>query len=237
MKTIGMIGSVTWQATIEYYRIINETVGRKLGGHHSAKIVMACTDFEDLSGHARAKDWDGVAELITREGEKLEKAGADFFIVCANTLHKIAEDVLSKVRIPMLHIVEATAESIEKKGLKKVSLLGTRFTMEDGFYQRVMDKHGIDIMVPDEADRTFIHNSIFDEFSLGVFSDETRKAYLRIIDSQIAQGAEGVILGCTEIPLLIQQEHVSIPVFDTTRIHAEAAVTRALSEDKHQPSI
>lgn len=229
MKTIGMIGSVSWQATIEYYRIINETVTKRLGGHHCARIVMACADFEDLSGPARADDWDGVAEVLTAQVQKLEKAGADFFIICANTLHKVSDKILTGVRIPMLHIVEATAESIKKKGLTKVSLLGTRFTMEDGFYQRVMDKYGIEILVPEKADRTFIHDSIFDELSLGVFSEKTRQTYLKIIATQIEEGAEGIILGCTEIPLLIQQGHVSAPILDTTRIHAEAAVNMALS--------
>lgn len=229
MKTIGMIGSVSWQATIEYYRIINETVTTRLGGHHCARIVMACADFEDLSGPARADDWDGVADVLTTQVRKLEKAGADFFIICANTLHKVSDKILAQVEIPMLHIVEATAESINKQGLKKVSLLGTRFTMEDGFYQRVMDKHGIEILVPEKTDRDLIHDSIFDELSLGVFSEKTKKEYLRIIDSAIERGAEGVILGCTEIPLLIHQKDVSVPVLDTTRIHAEAAANSALA--------
>lgn len=230
MKTIGMIGSVSWHATIEYYRIINETFANRLGEHHCAKLIMACTDFEDLYQLAKKDNWDEVANILADEVKKLEKGGADFFLICANTMHKIADKIASKVGIPILHIVETTSEKIKERKIGTVSLLGTAPTMEDGFYQKIMDKHNIEIMVPDKIDRQFIHNSIFEELTQGKLLERTRKEYIRIVRSQIDKGAEGLILGCTEIPLLIKQEHIPIPIFDTTEIHAKAAAEKAIEE-------
>lgn len=228
MKTIGVIGSVSWHATVEYYKIINETVGRRLGGNHCAKLVMACADFEDLISLAKGNKWNEIADLLTKNVKTLENGGADFFIICANTIHKIAERITEQVGIPILHIVEVTAQKIKEQKIKKVSLLGTSFTMEDGFYHKIMDKYGIEIMVPDNADRQFIHASIFGDLAQGKIQESTRKEYIRIINSEADKGAEGLILGCTEIPLLIRQEHVSVPIFDTTQIHAQAAAEMAL---------
>jgi len=228
MKTIGMIGSVSWQATIEYYRIINEMTTKRLGGLHSAKLIIACKDFEELVQFAKDNDWDGMANSIAKEVQKLEKSGADFFLICANTLHKITDRIAAQVGIPILNIVEVTAQKVKEKNIKKVALLGTSFTMEDGFYQKIMDKYGIEIIVPDKTDRQYIHDSIFKELNFGLLKETTRREYIRIIESQIKREVEGIILGCTEIPLLIKQEHVSIPIFDTTSIHAEAAAELAL---------
>ncbi|MBF0104133.1 MAG: amino acid racemase [Deltaproteobacteria bacterium] len=229
MKTIGILGSVTWQATIEYYRIINEIVANKLGGHHCAKIVMTCTDFENLVQLAKTNKWDEMASMLTKEVQKLEKSGADFFLICSNSIHKIAEKITTQVSIPILHIVEVTAQKIQELKIQKTALFGTNFTMEDGFYHKIMDKYGIEIMVPDKPDRHFIHNSIFEELAYGKFQESTKKEYIRIIQSQVDKGAEGLILGCTEIPLLMRQVDVHIPIFDTTQIHAVAAAHMALA--------
>lgn len=229
MKTIGMVGSVSWQATIEYYRIINEEVGARLGGHHCAKIVMACADFEILVNLAVEKRWEELAGALAEQVHKLKAAGADFGIICANTMHKFADGIEADVGLPLVHIVEETAKAIVEPGMKKAALLGTVMTMEDGFYQERMARHGIEIVVPEAPDRQFIHRNIIEELTRGIFSPEAKKKYLAIVDSLMLRGAEGVILGCTEIPLLIHQKDISLPLFDTTAIHARAAVAAALA--------
>lgn len=228
MKTIGMVGGVSWQATIEYYRIINEEVGQKLGGHHSAKIVMACADFDVLVSLAVEKRWDDLERALVEQVRKLGAAGADFIVICANTMHKFAQGIERDVGIPILHIVDETAKAIAERGMKKAALLGTAITMEDGFYQERMGRHGIEIIVPEKPDREFIHRNIIDELTRGIFSPEAKKRYLTVADSLARRGAEGVILGCTEIPLLLRQEDAAIPLFDTTAIHARAAAAEAL---------
>jgi aspartate racemase len=228
MKTIGMIGSVSWQATLEYYRIINEDVAKALGGHHCAKIYMACMDFEELVVLSKDKNWDKMADVLTCQVKKLEENGADFFLICANTIHKVADKIAAKVNIPIIHIVDETAKEIKAKGIEKLSLLATVYTMEDSFYQDIMNRYGIEIMVPEKSDREFINKSIYAELVHGKILAETKKEYLKIIKSQIQQGAKGLILGCTEIPLLIKQGDVSIPIFDTTSIHAHAAAKAIL---------
>jgi aspartate racemase len=228
MKTIGLVGGTSWQSTAEYYRIINKTVGNELGGHHSAKIIMSSIDYDPIPKLAHQKDWKGVENILVREARRLEESGADFFLLCANTLHKVAENVAGAVNIPLLHIVDATAKEIKKSGLEKLGLLGTRFTMEDGFYQKTLSKYGIETMIPDESDRAEIHHIIFDELTIGIISDKSLNKYTKVIESLAKSGAQGVILGCTEIPLLIQEEHVTVPIFDTTKIHSVAAAEMAM---------
>ena len=228
MKTIGLIGGTSWHSTITYYRIINETVAAKLGGHHSAKIIMSSVDYDSIAGFAHNNDWNGIRDLLSNEAKKLEDAGADFFLICANTLHKVADDVSRKVKIPLLHIVDATAREIKKNGIKKIGLIGTMFTMEDVSYGSRLANHGLKTIVPDGPARKEMHDIIFNELTKGILTDESRKNYIKIIDSLAKNGAQGVILGCTEIPLLIQEEHVKIPIFDTTKIHSIAAAEMAL---------
>lgn len=228
MKTIGLIGGTSWHSTITYYRVINETVAQKLGGHHSAKIIMSSVNYESIAKLAHDNDWKGITTLLSGEAKKLEDAGADFFLICANTLHKVADDVSSKVNIPLLHIVDATAGEIKKNNIKKVGLLGTTFTMEDASYGKRLSQHGLETIIPDEAARREIHNIIFNELTKGIFTQDSRNKYIKIINSLNINGAQGIILGCTEIPLLIGQEHVPTPIFDTTKIHSVAAAETAI---------
>lgn len=231
MKKIGMIGGASWHSTIDYYRIINEEIGRRIGGYHSADLVMACPDFDLIAECAKSGDLSPVTDVLWAEAKRLEVAGADFFMICSNTLHKIAEEVAADVNIPILHIVDAVAGEINKNGLKKVLLLGTKCTMEDGFFQDRAGKHGIEIVVPSEKDRTLVDKVVFEELVFNKIVDSSRNEFVRIISAQANQGAQGVILGCTEIQMLIKQENVAIPIFDSTTIHAMAAVDMALSLD------
>lgn len=228
MQTIGLIGGMSWQSTAQYYKLINEMVNQKLGGHHSAKILLASVDFQELCNASSKYDWGTVAQVITQAAQSLEKAGADFFLICANTTHKVAPQVTAQVQIPFLHIIDATAQAIKTQDVKKVALLGTKPTMSDGFYQNYMAKHQIEILSPEADDQEIVHKIIFEELIYGKLLENSRKEYLRIIATLASKGAQGVIAGCTEIPLLIQQKDVSLPFFDTTKIHAEAAVQRAL---------
>lgn len=231
MKTIGMIGGSSWKSSTEYYRIVNEAVSERLGGHHSCQCLMFSIDFDGFSRMQHEARWDEAADVFIDAARRLEKGGADFFIMCANTPHKMAEQVQNSVSIPLLHIADVTGEAIRESGLSRVGLLGTKFTMEQDFIKgRLSDKFGIEAIVPDERDRDSVHRVLYDELCLGIINEESRKLYVEIIDRLKGSGAEGVILGCTEIPLLIRQEHVSIPVFDTTEIHALAAVDYALSQ-------
>lgn len=228
MKTIGLIGGTSWHSTITYYRIINETVAKRLGGHASAKIILSSVNYEMIAGPAHDHDWKGIAALLSGEAKKLESAGADFFLICANTLHKVADDVSRAVKIPLLHIVDATANEIKKNGIKKVGLLGTSFTMEDRSYEERLSKQGIETIVPDADERKEIHDVIFNELTKGVISDEARDTYKKVIASLTKKGSAGIILGCTEIPLLIRQTDSPVPIFDTTKIHSTAAAESAL---------
>lgn len=230
MKTIGMIGGMSWESSIEYYRIINETVKEKLGGLHSAKSLMYSVDFSGIEELQHANRWDEATEMMIDAARHVESGGADFLVICTNTMHRMAAEVESALSIPLLHIADATAEAIRARGLNRVALLGTKFTMEGDFYRgRLSDMHGLDVLIPEDADREAIHRVIYNELVLGIIRDESRQAYRRIIGKLTAEGAEGVILGCTEIGLLIRPEDSPVPLFDTTVVHARAAVDLALS--------
>ena len=225
MKTIGMIGGTTWESTKEYYRIINQLTQQRLGGVHSAKILLYSVDFNFIL----SSDWPEKIELLSEKAQLLEKAGADCLLICANTLHKLYDDIQSSVNIPIIHIAEAVGNTIQNKGLNKVGLLGTRPTMEEDFYKkRLKENFRIETVIPDEESRIFIQQVIYKELAKGIFSEESKQKYIDICENLISKGAEGVILGCTEIPLLISQEDFDIPVFDTAFIHAAAAVDFAL---------
>ncbi len=228
MKTIGLIGGMSWESTLEYYRIINETIKEKLNKLHSAKIIMYSVDFEEIELLQHKGKWDELGKIMAEIAKTLERAGADFIVICTNTMHKVAEEVEKSVRIPLLHIVDVTAEKIKAQGLKKVALLGTKFTMEDNFYRDRLKKHGIEAIIPEEEERQIVHDVIFKELCLGEIKESSKEKFKKIIDNLAKKGAEGVILGCTEIPLLIKQEDVGLPIFDTTEIHAKAAVERAI---------
>lgn len=230
MKTIGLLGGMSWESTLSYYRAINEGVKAALGGLHSAKIVMVSVDFHEIEILQRSGDWEKTAEILSAAARRIEAGGADFLLVCTNTMHKVAPQIEAAVGIPLLHIADATAEKIQADGLQTVGLLGTRFTMEHAFYKgRLSDKYGINTLIPPENDRETVHRVIFDELCLGLIHDRSRSEYLRIISDLHQKGAEAVILGCTEIALLVQQKHTAVPLIDTTRIHAEQAVAQALA--------
>ncbi len=229
MKTIGLLGGMSWQSTVEYYRIINERIEQELGGHHSAQILISSVDFDPLVALAHEDRWMEIASRLNDEARKLQQAGADFFLIGTNSIHRVADEICEGIDIPLLHIVDATAAAINDAGITKVALLGTAFVMNDAFYPEILSRHSIDTLIPEETDRKSIHRIIFEELVHGTTTDPSRKEFLRIIDDLKHEGAEGVILGCTEIPLLVKQEQVSIPVFDTTTIHAEAAAQMALN--------
>lgn len=228
LKTIGLIGGTSWESSLEYYRLINQRVSEKLGGLHSAQILMFSVDMADFSEAMHQGRWSDVSAEICRIAQLLERGGADMILICTNTLHKLADDVAQSVKIPLVHLVEATARKITDASYHKVGLLGTRFTMEDGFYQERLKRHGIEAIVPEAADRQLVHDVIFKELCLGHIRPESKKEFQRIIESLKERGAEAVVLGCTEIPLLIKPKDVPLPVLDTTAIHAAAAVDLAL---------
>ena len=229
MKTIGLIGGMSWESSIAYYRIINEVTKEKLGGLHSAKSVMVSVDFAEIEAMQMRGDWQSAGKAMADAAKSLEDAGADCVVLCTNTMHLVADTMQAAVDIPMLHIADGTAERIRKAGIQKIALLGTRFTMEKDFYkQRLMDQFGLDVLIPDEEDRGIVHNVIYEELVKGVILKESKAKYLNIIQKLQKAGAEGVILGCTEIGLLVQDGDCEIPFFDTTRIHAESAVEWAL---------
>lgn len=229
MKTIGLIGGMSWESSLEYYRIINEQVKEKLGGLHSAKSLMYSLDFDLIEKLQQQEKWDELTSIMIKAAQDLEKGGADFVLICTNTMHKMAEDVQDNINIPLLHIADTTAERIKEKSLKKVGLLGTNFTMEKDFYKgRLTNKHGLEVIVPKKEDRQIIHQIIYQELCLGEIKSSSRDQYVKILNKLVDSGAEAVILGCTEIPLLVHQEDVNIPLFDTTSIHAETAVEYAL---------
>lgn len=220
---------MSWESSLEYYRIINEKVKNELGSFHSAKLVLYSLDFEEIQTLQHEDKWDELTLIMKDAAKTLEKAGADIILICTNTMHKMADDVQDNITVPLIHIADATAESILLNGLKKAGLLGTKFTMEHDFYKkRLTDKFGIDVIIPDESDRDIIHKALYSELCIGEIIESSKKEFLRIIDNLVEKGAEGIILGCTEIPLLVKQSDVSVPVFDTTAIHAEKAVKEAL---------
>jgi len=231
MKKIGMLGGMSWESTHTYYKLINEEVKNKLGGLHSAKIILSSVDFDEIEKLQHLGDWDKLAEILKDEAQAIEAAKADFLLICTNTMHKVAPFIEKNINIPILHIADATAYKLQKNGVKKIALLGTRFTMGQDFYkQRIIEKFGIDVIIPNEEEQTLVHNIIYDELCLGLVKDSSREVYKKIIKRlEIEEGVEGVILGCTEISMLIQDNDVDIPTYDTTELHATAAVTKALS--------
>jgi len=229
MQTIGMIGGMSWESSLEYYRILNETVKERLGGLHSAKCILYSVEFAEIEALQHAGRWDEAAQVMVEAGQSLERAGADLLVLCTNTMHKLAHQIEAGVSLPLLHIADATADVVKAAGIYRVGLLGTRYTMEQEFYKgRLVEKHGLEVLIPEEAEREIVHRVIYDELCLGVIKTESRRAFTAIIEKLAAAGAEGVILGCTEIENLVRQEDSPLPVFATTRIHAEAAVEWAL---------
>ena len=229
MNTIGLLGGMSWESTLSYYKAINEGVKKRLGGLHSAQIALYSVDFDPIEKLQHEGNWDGTAEILTEAAQRVEAAGADFLLICTNTMHKVAPQIQSGINIPLIHIADATAETLVSRGIQKVGLLGTAFTMEQDFYKgRLTDKYGLDVIVPDANDRSFIHRVIYEELCLGTVTAEAKDGYLLVIDRLAAEGAEAVILGCTEIGLLVKQEDTEVDLFDTTEIHAQAAVNACL---------
>lgn len=230
METIGLIGGISWQSSVTYYQVINRRVNELLGGSHSAKVLLNSVDFDDVALMQHEGRWDDFQELLIDTAKSLERGGADFFLICANTPHIVADGVEKAVGIPLVHIGDATGEAIQQAGMKKVGLLGTRYTMEEDFLKgRLLDRFGIEAFVPEKEDRDVVHSVIYDELVKGVIRDESRTDYLKIIDKLTADGAEGIVLGCTEIPLLVTPKDTNAVLFDTTSIHAGQAVDLALN--------
>lgn len=230
MKTIGLIGGMSWESSSAYYRIINETVKTRLGGFHSAKSLMYSVDFAEVETFQRENKWADAAQLLVAAAKSLQNGGADCIVLCTNTMHKVADEIQASVRLPFLHIADATAQRIKDAGIGKVGLLGTRFTMDQDFYKgRLSQQHGLTVSVPDAPDREIVHRIIYEELVLGEIRQPSKEQYIRIIEQLTRAGAEAIILGCTEIGLLISQQDCPLPLFDTARIHAEAAVEFALS--------
>ncbi len=228
MKTIGLLGGMSWESTELYYRWINEETKRVLGGLHSAPIAMVSVDFQQIEELQHKGDWTAAGEILAHKAHQVQAAGADFLLICTNTMHNVAAQIEAAISIPLLHIADATAGQIQQTGMNTVGLLGTKFTMEQDFYKGRLQQKGINVLVPSEEDRDIVHRVIYEELCLGEVRDSSRKEYLRIIDQLHTQGAQGVIEGCTEIVMLVQQEHTRIPLFDTTAIHAQQAVAEAL---------
>ena len=229
MKTIGLLGGMSWESTEHYYRLINEATRETLGGLHSAPIAMYSVDFHEIEVFQREGDWDAAAKILADKAVQIEAMGAGLMLICTNTMHIVAGEVSAAINIPLLHIADATATVIKADDKKTVGLLGTRFTMEEDFYRGRLQHQGLDVLVPPEKDRDIVHRVIYEELCLGKINDDSRAAFLRIIEDLRAQGAEGVIEGCTEIGLLVQQDHTDVPLYDTTKIHARQAVIEALN--------
>jgi aspartate racemase len=229
MKTIGLIGGMSWESTLPYYRYINEAVKERLGGLHSARIVLYSVDFHDVEELQRRGAWEEGGALLAGTARALEAAGADFLVLCTNTMHKVADAIEAAVDLPLLHIADATAAEIRQAGLSRVGLLGTRFTMEQAFYRDRLTAAGIEVLVPDAAGRAEVHRVIYEELCVGVVSERSRDAYRLVIADLVARGAGAVVLGCTEIGLLVDANDASVPLFDTTRIHARRAAEFALA--------
>lgn len=230
MKTIGLLGGMTWESTDLYYRWINQFVKAKLGGLHSARIAMLSVDFQEIAELQHSDNWNRAGEILSEAARHVEAAGADFLVICTNTMHKVAPQIERAINIPILHVADATARRIKEQKMKTVGLLGTSFTMEQDFYKgRLSDEHGLTVIIPSESDRQIVNSVIYTELCHGIVNDDSREQFLEIIDRLSRRGAEGIIEGCTEIVLLVQQEHTDIPLFDTTAIHAQEAVSVALA--------
>ncbi|MGJ8687947.1 MAG: aspartate/glutamate racemase family protein [Gammaproteobacteria bacterium] len=232
MKTIGLLGGMSWQSTAGYYRAINEGVKKSLGGLHSAKIAMVSVDFAEIEVMQNKGDWDGSAKLLSEAALRVQTAGADLLLICTNTMHKVASQIEDAIDIKLLHIADATGEVLVNEGIKTVGLLGTAFTMEQDFYKgRLEERYGLNVLIPNEKDVQIIHDVIYQELCLGEIRQESKQEYLRIIEALAAQGAQGVILGCTEIGMLVNQHDTKVTLFDTTEIHTESAVRYSLCQD------
>ena len=230
MKTIGLLGGMSWESSIEYERIINEEVRRRLGGVHSGDLIVRSYDFAAIEGLQEAGDWDGAGELLAGDARALLDAGADVIVLCTNTMHRVADAIESAVEVPFLHLADTTATAVIEAGVGTVALLGTRYTMEQDFYRGRLERHGLGVLVPDEPDRTTVHDVIYNELVQGRIEPASKQQYLEIIDRLLERGAQGVIAGCTEIELLVQPEDLACPYFPTTRLHALAAVDAALAD-------
>lgn len=230
MKTLGLIGGMSWESTIPYYRIINEAVKERLGGLHSARLILYSVDFAEIEACQAAGDWAKSAEIMADAAVKLQQAGADYIVICTNTMHKVVPEMLSKLQIPVIHIADATAAALKKKGIRKAALLGTKYTMTQDFYKQRLADNGIEVVVPEADDIEIVNDVIYNELCRGEIKESSRKKYAEIINKLKAAGAGGVILGCTEIGLLIRAEDAVLPVFDTTVIHANRAAEMALAE-------
>ena len=230
MKTIGLIGGMSWESTVTYYQIINEVVKKQLGGLHSAKVVLYSVDFQEIEECQSNGDWDKSAEILGGAAKKLEQAGVDFIVICTNTMHKVAPNIQKEIQIPIIHIAEATAEKLIENNIYKVALLGTKYTMTQDFYKDKLIEKGIEVLIPNDSDVEIVNNIIYEELCLGIISKKSKLEYIRIIDQLKEDGSQGVILGCTEIGLLIGQEDTILPVFDTTQIHATKAAMLAIEK-------
>lgn len=228
MKTIGLIGGMSWESTIPYYTIINQSIHDTLGGLHSAKLILYSVEFDEIEKCQSCGDWQRSADILSDAAKKLELAGADFLLICTNTMHKVYPQIQAQVTIPILHIADATADALASDGVTKVALLGTRYTMQEDFYKSKLVARGFEVLVPEQADIDEVNRIIFEELCVGTLKDTSRKTFSRIIDSLKARGAQAVILGCTEIGLLVKQEHASLPLYDTTVIHASRAAEKAM---------
>jgi aspartate racemase len=228
MKTIGMLGGMSWESTGLYYRTINEETKRLRGGLHSAPVVLVSVDFQEIETLQHRDDWAACADILCDSARRVEAAGADFLLICTNTMHRVAPEIESAIGIPLLHIADATAARVKAAGIERIGLLGTRFTMEQEFYRGRLEQHGIEVLVPPRRDRDSVHRVIYEELCMGDVRDESRQEFLRIISDLSKSGAQGVIEGCTEIVMLVQQEYTDVPLFDTTEIHGCEAVAEAL---------
>ena len=228
MKTIGLLGGMSWESTALYYRLINEGVKARLGGLHSARLVLVSVDFQEIETMQHQGDWDSAGQALVQAAQQVEAAGADFLLICTNTMHKVAAQVQAAINIPLLHLADATAKRIKAAGMNTIGLLGTNFIMEQDFYKGRLEEHGLNVLTPPEVDRHLVHGIIYDELCLGQVKDTSREVYLRIMTDLQERGAEGIIEGCTEIVMLVQPHHTDIPLFDTTSIHAEEAVLTAV---------
>ncbi|RXJ69533.1 aspartate racemase [Halarcobacter ebronensis] len=231
MKKIGMLGGMSWESTATYYKLLNEEIKNRLGGLHSAKIILSSVDFEEIEKFQHSSLWDETAVILSNEAKAIEKAQADFLIICTNTMHKVVPQIEKNINIPILHIADATGEALVKDEITKVDLLGTKFTMSEAFYKdRIKEKFGVEVVIPNEEEQDFIHKVIYKELCLGVCNKDSRDEYIKIIKRlEEEEQCQGVILGCTEISMLIKQGYVDIPIYDTTKIHAIAAIEKAIS--------
>ena len=228
MKTIGLIGGMSWESTVTYYQVINETIKKQLGGLHSAKCILYSVDFDEIEKYQASGEWDKSADVLSEAAQALERAGADYIVICTNTMHKVAPEIGRNINIPILHIADMTAVQLKKHGIRKVGLLGTKYTMQQDFYKNVLIRQGIEVIIPNDEDVDVVNRIIYDELCLGKILEESKAVYLDIIHELARNGAQGIILGCTEIGLLIQQSDTDIPLFDTTLIHAEQAALKSL---------